>query len=153
MDADGDGFSTILDCDDSSTLVNPYATEACADGQDNDCDGEVDETTCIGTIVCADNGSTLDVTVNGDIEGGLMSIIATPTDVCITSWDTGSETCVVFAGDSTDHVFEVSQTNFTPSATDGVTEEWFDLQDWEASGDCTVAEDGLGGYRVEYIAP
>ncbi|MFM2246407.1 MAG: hypothetical protein RL071_2481 [Pseudomonadota bacterium] len=41
-DRDGDGWSAREDCDDRDPLRNPEAAEAC-DGQDDDCDGEVDE--------------------------------------------------------------------------------------------------------------
>jgi hypothetical protein len=160
IDADGDGFTPIVDCNDASTLVNPYATEACADGQDNNCNGQVDETTCVGTITCSDNGSTLDVTVNGAIKSGLMSVLAldetSSTDdvIGITSWDTGSSVATTYLGEGADHTLTVNLANFTPFASDGVTEEWFDLQVWwDADGDCQIAEDGLGGYLVEYISP
>lgn len=66
-DADGDGFGDPAagveaceapagtvdnngDCDDADAAVNPGAAEVCADGVDNDCDGEVDE----GCVGCAD---------------------------------------------------------------------------------------------------
>ena len=42
LDQDGDGFPASEDCDDDDASVNAGATETC-DGQDNDCDGEVDE--------------------------------------------------------------------------------------------------------------
>ena len=41
-DADGDGFSSEEDCDDSNSLVSPAAEEVC-DGADNNCDGQIDE--------------------------------------------------------------------------------------------------------------
>jgi len=47
LDADGDGFRTTVaggtDCDDGRDDVSPAAVERCANGRDDDCDGEVDE--------------------------------------------------------------------------------------------------------------
>jgi hypothetical protein len=45
-DIDGDGFSDLADCDDLSPDDNPDAPELCADGDDDDCDGRVDEAEC-----------------------------------------------------------------------------------------------------------
>jgi hypothetical protein len=47
-DLDGDGFSPPEDCDDSNPNINPNIPEACDDGLDNNCNGQVDEqcTTC-----------------------------------------------------------------------------------------------------------
>ena len=38
VDADGDGFDSIFDCDDANDAVHPDAEETC-DGIDNNCDG------------------------------------------------------------------------------------------------------------------
>jgi len=40
-DADGDGFNSVMDCDDANPYVNPGAAEL-IDGIDNDCDGAFD---------------------------------------------------------------------------------------------------------------
>ena len=45
-DADGDGWDSYDDCDDSNANVNPWADETC-DNIDNDCDGVVDEGSAI----------------------------------------------------------------------------------------------------------
>ncbi|MFT5584796.1 MAG: hypothetical protein ACI9VR_002383 [Cognaticolwellia sp.] len=45
-DADGDGYAACEECDDSSADISPDAEEIC-DGQDNDCNGFVDEATAI----------------------------------------------------------------------------------------------------------
>jgi hypothetical protein len=42
IDADGDGYASSVDCDDSSAAINPGAEETC-NGFDDDCDGEIDE--------------------------------------------------------------------------------------------------------------
>ncbi|MCP3682440.1 MAG: hypothetical protein GY861_07080 [bacterium] len=63
IDSDGDGYSSVLDCDDSDAEVYPGASDVC-DGIDNDCDEDIDEdyvstpTTC-GIGACASDG-TLD---------------------------------------------------------------------------------------------
>ncbi|HNH46542.1 MAG TPA: putative metal-binding motif-containing protein, partial [Myxococcota bacterium] len=41
-DADGDGYTAEVDCDDSQALVNPDAPEKC-DDLDNDCNGVIDD--------------------------------------------------------------------------------------------------------------
>jgi len=42
-DADNDGYTEDVDCDDGNAAINPLAAEQCGDGIDNNCDNVVDE--------------------------------------------------------------------------------------------------------------
>jgi len=44
VDADRDGFTDDVDCDDANAAVNPSAQETCGNDLDDDCDGHVDDT-------------------------------------------------------------------------------------------------------------
>ena len=48
-DRDGDGYDNCEDCDDLEPLTYPGATERC-DGEDNDCDDQIDEDNAAGTL-------------------------------------------------------------------------------------------------------
>jgi len=71
VDADGDGFTAEVDCDDASELVYPGARELC-DGLDNNCDG-IDDTLGYwplddGTGAIAVDAGPLGL--DGDLTGG-----------------------------------------------------------------------------------
>lgn len=47
-DADGDGYTSDVDCDEANPDINPAAAEVCDDGIDNDCDDvkDADDSDC-----------------------------------------------------------------------------------------------------------
>jgi len=70
VDADGDGFESDEDCDDSDPLVNPDALEIC-NGVDDDCDDDVDDDCYDCDLVVPAHETTvagaLDVAADGQI--------------------------------------------------------------------------------------
>ncbi|MFT4624985.1 MAG: hypothetical protein ACI8PZ_003651 [Myxococcota bacterium] len=42
VDADADGYTSDVDCDDADAAINPGAEEVCDDVKDNDCDLLID---------------------------------------------------------------------------------------------------------------
>ena len=56
-DMDGDGFSDMIDCDDTKSEVYPDANEVC-DGVDNNCNGDVDEGYPLLTLYLDNDGDS-----------------------------------------------------------------------------------------------
>jgi hypothetical protein len=56
IDADADGYTEDVDCNDRDPLIHPDANETC-DGRDNDCDGDIDE------------GATVPLYFDADLDG------------------------------------------------------------------------------------
>ncbi|PIR04598.1 MAG: hypothetical protein COV59_00065 [Candidatus Magasanikbacteria bacterium CG11_big_fil_rev_8_21_14_0_20_39_34] len=61
-DEDGDGFSKEgqacgpVDCNDSYNMAHPGGFEICANGIDDNCDGQVDENICKNRRICLGEG-------------------------------------------------------------------------------------------------
>lgn len=153
-DADGDGVTIEEgDCNDTDSLVNPLAIEACSGGVDEDCDHLIDETTCLGTIDCTMNvdGITLEVTVNGNISGGLqMPLAGTITTVGIEGYTSGGRFTTVYLGDWTNHELLVyPDSRFMVYAEDSSSVVQYIMPElWNATGLCAIINDGLGGWVV-----
>ena len=98
VDADGDGAAACVDCDDAAAEVFPGAVELC-NGQDDDCDGEIDEAGATGTTTYyvdgdGDGYGTYDapieacappegsVTVGGDCNDGDASVSPAALERC-----------------------------------------------------------------------
>lgn len=91
LDADGDGFGdptqpldcntpgvpNELDCDDSNLNINPEAVEVC-DGQDNNCDGQIDE----DNVCCTDNDADGFTTCDGDCDDNNLNNNPDAVEVC-----------------------------------------------------------------------
>ncbi len=55
-DVDGDGEDCRSDCDDGNAYRRHGLNDACGDGLDNDCDGEIDNAGCAGCVAGNRNG-------------------------------------------------------------------------------------------------
>ncbi len=158
VDADGDGYSACDECDDTSAANNPGATELC-DGEDNDCDGAVDEADASGastwyadtdvdgygdagntTIACdAPAGYTADDTdcddADADVNPAQVELCNGIDDNCdgTIDEDTSADTATWYADADSDGYGDAGSTLDSCSAPSGYVADDDDCDDTDAS--------------------
>ena len=123
------------DCDDSSSAINPGASETC-DGTDNDCDGTIDENSSI-------DASTWYFDGDEDGYGGATGQIA-----CVqpANYVTNSTDCN--DGDSSIHPSAAESCDAVDSDCDGLLTDGANGSTWYADADA----DGYGNGQVPVTA-
>jgi hypothetical protein len=143
LDADNDGECVQTDCDDNDPATHHGAVEACGDGVDNNCDGDIDE----GCEACTDNDQdnycdTTDCDDNDPaINPGAAERCGDNVDNnCDGDIDEGCATCT--DGDADGYCFEVDCDDNDPGAYPGNTEVCADGVDNNCNG---LVDEGCGG--------
>jgi uncharacterized protein (TIGR03382 family) len=151
LDADNDGECAQTDCDDNDAATHHGAAEACGDGLDNNCDGQVDE----GCSTCTDVDNdgycdTVDCNDNDPlVNPGVVERCGDSVDNnCDGQVDEGCTTCTDADGDG--YCFEVdcddNDAGAYPGAAeicgDGIDNNCNGLVDEGCSGCTDIDQDG-----------
>ncbi len=175
-DADGDGYgvstttvsrcdapsgyvSNSTDCNDSSSSINPGATETAGDGVDSTCDGretcyvdaDNDNYRTTSTVSstdsdCSDSGEALSSDTSGDCNDSSSSINPGATETAGDGTDSncdGLETCYADADN------DLYRTSTTVSSTDSDCSDSGEALSSETSGDCDDTSSSINPAATE----
>ncbi len=142
VDDDGDGFTTVEDCDDTTDAIFPGAPESC-NGVDDDCDGATDETGASGE-------GTFYLDADGDGHGTLTataSACTAPEGFAASSDDCDDANLAVYPGapEHCDAADENCNDEIDEDAVDAPS--WYDDLDgdYHGAGAAVVACEGPEG--------
>jgi len=143
LDADSDGECVQTDCNDNDAATHHGAVEACGDGVDNNCDGNIDEG--CGSCTDVDQDNYCDTTDCNDndplINPGAVERCGDNVDNnCDGEIDEGCATCT--DGDGDGYCFEVDCDDNDPNANPAADEVCGDGVDNNCNG---LVDEGCGG--------
>ena len=164
-DDDGDGVAACDDCDDTNAAAGPGLDEIC-DGDDNNCDGTVDEATATGaptwyadvdgdgygdegatTIACAQPDSF--VATPGDCDDADGAYNPAAAEACTDTVDYNCDGSVAYADDDADGFAACEECDDSDGAVSPAASEICDGIDNNCDG--TVDEPGATGESTWYF--
>jgi MYXO-CTERM domain-containing protein len=140
-DADGDGYASPIDCDDTDASIHPGALEVIDDGIDQDCDGadltaDADADGHISEATGGDDCDDTDATVNPDQSEVPYDGVDNDCDPATSDSDVDGHDAEAVGGDDCDD----TDAAINPEAA----EVWYDGVDQDCSGGSDHDQDGDG---------